>query len=395
MTPDVLAPSGRSRARAVGGGQPGLTLVELLVALAVGTLGVSALALLASGVLGAFDADAAAADQQQRARGGIVALVDDLTSAGSGFSGAVEAGPGWGVPALFPDRLRAGAWPVAAGGAVVSALAGRRSEAHARLALPVAVGSTHLDLARPRYCATAVCGFAAGDDIVVFDNHGRVALAEVRAVSGPLALDVVAPLGDAWSTGAMVSAVAATTYFVRPDTSTGLQQIARARGTGPATTLVDFVTKFEVEWRLNGDAPAVRLAPDGTEEGATEGPGPPPTGALAFGAWPAGENCVFSRTGAGAPQSRLLALGPGAVAVPVAALSDGPWCPSPAAATRWDADLIRVADIRVTLRLAVASAHLRAPVATLLGGPARRSTRLVPDLSVTATVRRGRRGQGL
>ena len=126
---------------------------------------------------------------------------------------------------------------------------------------------------------------------------------------------------------------------------------------------MDFVERFDVEWLVAGAAPAVRLAPDDTPESTTFGPMPPAPGVTEI---PRGRpgNCVFARDAAGRAVSRLARLGRGAVAVARSAFADGPWCPSPAAPTRWDADLARVVGVRLRVDLAVASALLRPPVDT-------------------------------
>lgn len=371
----------------------GLTLVELLVALAVGTLAITALALVSSGVVAAFDVDGETADQQQRARAGLATLLDDVVHAGGGFPAARELTPGWGAPAVVPDRARAGAWAIGAAPSVVTTIAGRRSAAHAALAQPAPAGSSRLTLAPPPYCATPQCGFGVGDDVLVLGADGRMALAAVVAVALPLALDVAPPLADTFQIGAPVSAVAVATYGTRADAATGLLQLTRAHGGGPATAIVDYVRGFDVDWQLEGHPPIVLVAPDGTEEIATGGPRPPPPHLPGDPAWPPGENCAFTRSAADAAEPRLGVLGTDAVAVPVATLANGPWCPSAAAATRWDADLARVAALRLTLRVAVAAAHLRSP-GTVLAGPLRSTSRLVPDLTVTTVVRRGQRGWG-
>jgi hypothetical protein len=229
---------------------------------------------------------------------------------------------------------------------------------------------------------------------VVTDAFGRFELAVVRAVSPPLVVELAAPLAASWRAGSVASVVVSHSYALRADAATGLFQLVRALGAGPASPVIDFVTRFDVRWALDGAAPSARLAPDGTVEGVTAGAVPPPPGEVGDPWWPAGETCLFARDGAGALVSRLASLGAGAVAVSLSSLADGPWCPSPSAPTRWDADLVRVAEVRVSLSVAVASAHLRLPMTPPLAGPGRRATRLVPDLTMAAAVRPGRRGGG-
>ena len=382
---------GLARLRGGATAQRGMSLVELLVALGLAGVGLSALALMSTGVLAAFDADPAAAEQQQRARATMAAIVEDLTRAGAAFVGDADVAPGWGAPAIVPDLLRAGAWPVGAAASTLGVIGGARTAAHARLASAVAPGEARLVLERPGYCSPAspTCRFAAGDDVILADVHGAFALATVRAAMPPLVIDLMAPLAQGWPAGTRVSVVEAHGYVLRADPATGLQQIARATGAGPATALVDFVERFEVEWLLSGAVPAVGESPDGTTERTTFGPVPPPAGVIGNPAWPAGENCAFARDAAGSSVSRLAPLGAGAVAVPIGRFADGPWCPSAAAPTRWDANLARVVGVRVRVELAVASAWLRGPPAAA-GDPRRPRFRQVPRLTVTTVVAPGR-----
>jgi hypothetical protein len=371
----------------------GMSVVEVLVALAVASAGLSTLALLTPPVLAAFAADPAAAELHQRGRASVVALVDEIGRAGSGFVAAAALGPGWGVPALLPDQMRSGAWAVTPRPSTLSVLAAARSAAHAALDQPVTAGETRLVLRRPGYCSalSPTCRFAPGDDVVLMDLHGRFALASVQAALPPLVLDLATPLAEGWPAGTQVSVIAAHRYALRDDPDTGLRQLTRAVGTGPASPLVDFVERFDIEWLVTTAAAVVRVAPDGTEEGTTFGPAPPRAGQLGDVAWPAGENCAFARDALGGATERSAAPPTGAAGIPLAAFGDGPWCPSPSAPTRWDADLTRVVAVRVRLELAVASAVLRPPMATL-AGPLVAQRRQVPSLRLTAVVAPGRAG---
>ncbi len=370
--------------------ETGTSLVELLVAVALLGLALATVAMLATAVLAGFEADPAAADEQQRARSGANALIDDIQQAGSGFVQAADDGPGGGLLALAPDAVTAGGWPVRATPNTLTTLAGRRSAAHARLRAPAATGDVWLRLDRPAFCSavSVTCGFAAGDDLLIFDRHGRFAVATIAQVAPPLDLELVSPLAEGWRTGAAVSAIVTHTYATRADPATGLLQLVRRLGAGPANPVIDFVTRFEVEWQVTGVAPFVRVAPDGTFEDATAGPRPPAAAALADPAWPPGENCAFARDGAGTPVWRG---GTSTGTASLADFSDGPWCPAATASSRWDVDLARVSRVTVRLSVAVASARLRPPVSVLARPP---GGRVVPDLTLEADVIPGRRNGG-
>ena len=88
----------RPRASALLIDSAGLTLAELLVALAVASPGLAALAALSSALLAAFDADPAAAEQQQRARATLAVLADDLARVGAGVALAAATPPGITTP---------------------------------------------------------------------------------------------------------------------------------------------------------------------------------------------------------------------------------------------------------------------------------------------------------
>lgn len=392
MTPIVRATVSGARNGRSASNAAGATFVELLVALAVFGGGLAMTAVAASFVLGVFEAEPAAADEQQRARAGLQVLIDDVARAGSGFYLDADGGPGVALPALVPDAVTLRTWAAAARPHTLTTLRARRETPQAELALAAPAGASTLVLQRPPACAPpTLCGFESGDDLLLAGPHGRTEIAQVRAVRPPLDLDLTAPLGSDWAAGAMVAAIVPHTYQRRADPATGLFQLVRSRGSGPATPVVDFVTRFDVEWWGSAASPTVRLAPDGTEDHASAGPLPPAPGVVGDGRWPAGENCAFGRDAAGLAVWRGRVLG-AATAAPLAALGDGPWCPSPAAPTRWDADLVQVAEVKIVLGVAVASTLLRPPSG--LGLSRGLVARPVPDLVLQTTVRPGRYAGG-
>jgi hypothetical protein len=81
--------------------------------------------------------------------------------------------------------------------------------------------------------------------------------------------------------------------------------------------------------------------------------------------------------------SRLPPLTAGTALTPLASaqLQDGPWCPDETSANRWDADLLRIRRIGVTIRVEAALAALRGPAGVLFAnaGSARTALRWAPD----------------
>jgi hypothetical protein len=71
-----------------------------------------------------------------------------------------------------------------------------------------------------------------------------------------------------------------------------------------------------------------------------------------------------------------------------ARLTDGPFCPDASIANRFDADLLRVRKVRVTLRVQVGMKSLRGPTGTffLRGGTASGGERFIPDQEISFEV---------
>ncbi|MDP1568886.1 MAG: prepilin-type N-terminal cleavage/methylation domain-containing protein [Vicinamibacterales bacterium] len=374
----------------------GFTAIELLISMAIMlVVGASALALVAP-LRALFDAASATADLSQRLRAGAAVLSRDLASAGSGLVAVDEHG-GFGslLPAVLPDTLPAvggSAAPVAFRPSTLTMLSVPPSAAQATLAAGVTGLVDPLMLSPTPFCAGALaaCGFSAGTPLVVFDEMGAWDLVTVSSVNDAVrgVWHVATPRTQPYPAGAIVARIARRTYAVREDAATGALSLTRDEGGGAAQTMIDFVAGFEVELLGTPQPPLVRAVDDEGWSWTTYGPPPPPIGHGA-GAWPDGENCVFARSAEAAPVPRLATLGAGHALVPLAEaeLTDGPWCPDALAARRYDADLLRVRQAVITLRVQVASTMLRGPAGALFarGGTGRSRVR-VPDREVRFAV---------
>ena len=92
----------------------------------------------------------------------------------------------------------------------------------------------------------------------------------------------------------------------------------------------------------------------------------------------------------GAQVPRLPPLAADAALVPLTAaqFADGPWCPDETNANRWDADLLRIRRVGVTIRVEAALAALRGPAGVLFTnrGSSRTPNRWVPDQEIRFQV---------
>jgi hypothetical protein len=109
--------------------------------------------------------------------------------------------------------------------------------------------------------------------------------------------------------------------------------------------------------------------------------------------WGTGENCLFMvSNGAHVARTEMATpLGPvngPLVKLTPSMLTDGPWCPDGTIANRFDADLLRIKKVRVTLRVQVGAKSLRGPTGTffLRGGTASGGERYIPDQEISFEV---------
>jgi hypothetical protein len=155
--------------------------------------------------------------------------------------------------------------------------------------------------------------------------------------------------------------------------------------------VVDHVVGLAFDYYGDPNPPALKKpVTDPTGPWTTYGPKPPALGAKST-AYPAGENCTFTIDGTGLQIPRLTILGggnPTLVKLTPAQLMDGPWCPDETNPNRWDADLLRIRTVAVTLRVETAARALRGPAGLLFtnGGTARGGNRWVPDQEVRFKV---------
>jgi hypothetical protein len=178
-------------------------------------------------------------------------------------------------------------------------------------------------------------------------------------------------LSKQYLAGAQVAQVVQRTFYWDDDPNA--LRLMNYDGDQRDEALVDNVVELEFEYFGEPRPPIFTITPAG-DRVTNYGPKPPLlTETYGMGYAP-GENCIFMvDPGSGTQVARpeMMDLAPGSqqlVRLTPAMLTDGPWCPTAAFPTRFDADLFRVRKIGVRLRVQVASAELRGPAALLLGG---------------------------
>lgn len=368
----------------------GFSLVELLIASGL-TIGLAAVAFSALGSSqSAFALQTERADLQQRLRVVVETLAREIEGAGAGPSTGRYHGPLTRVfAAALPYRLGAAPAP---GNDILTLVTVPPTHAQSTLAVPFGgAGGTVQVQMDPGCPATPVpCGFAPGMTVATFDGTGAFDVFTVRSVAGSvLALDSAGPSsGRVYPAGSGIAEVQIRTFWRRTEPD-GSGQLVRETGIGGAAVpVVDHVVRLSFEYFGDPRPPVFRSAPAPGESSTTYGPIPPPPGEQTS-AYPPGENCVFGNSATGAPRLPVLAADAGAlVRLSGTELSDGPWCPDAFHPLRFDADLLRVRRIGVTVRVESADAAFRGPAGLLFtrSGTSREAARLLPDGEVQVSV---------
>jgi hypothetical protein len=256
--------------------------------------------------------------------------------------------------------------------------------------------------------ADPLCGFhpasTGADDAtqaVIYDGTGAFDEFVVTAVDesgGRLEFQHLqqGTFSQAYRVPSRISEVKSRSYFLKSDTN----QLMQDDGLGTTIPVLDNVVGLTFEY-YGDPLPPLFVASSAPDLSTSYGPAPPGLDtAVSIPGWPRGENCVWAieETARGrAYTSRLVAMGVGASAlVPLTAgsLTDGPWCPDASNSNRYDADLLRIRKIRVTVRVQTGNRAMRGAGSLAIGpdalftngGTARSVSNTVPDQAIRFDV---------
>jgi hypothetical protein len=382
--------------------ESGFSLTELLLAALITLIVVGAAFSLAAPAQRMFQTQPEASDMQQRLRVAVDTLRRDLLMAGAGtYAGPAGGALDYLIAPVMPYRAFGDAPDQARGvffrNDSISFLYVPSTPSQTVLADALAEGALEPRIELPLNCPVAtsreLCGFSEDERVLLVDEQGNWDLYSVDYVAaGVMSLQHRGdPSRTRYERGTTLSEARAATYFLKSDESTGTFQLMRHDGWATELPVVDEVVGLAFRYFGSAAPPRLTGAALDSEPApwTTYGPAPPPM-ALSRGPWPPGENCVFTVVD-GMQVPRLATLAPESatlVELVPSMLTDGPWCPHLLSPNRFDADLLRVRRIRVSLRVQSALASLRGPAGTLFarGGTARAGDRYVPDLTVQFDV---------
>lgn len=399
-------------------GQAGFTLLEMLITTALILTITGGIFTLLNPSYGTFQAQPEVSDMQQRLRVAADALQKDLVMAGAGTYSGFMVGTldNYFAPILPhkvgtinpdpPGTFSANALCQETCAAAVTIMYVPSTTAQTTIRNDMPTPSAELKVERQSGCPVGddLCGFEEGMRVLIFDPSGAYDIFTITNVQDE-ALHLQHrddKFTQAYKTGAWITAIESHTYYFNQNVATDTFELRHYDGYQTDLPVVDNVVDFRVEFFGDPLPPQlVRPVTDPVGPWTTYGPKPPALGQdNADDPWGAGENCVFyvdPGSGLQVARPQIQTLGTaldGPVQLTRAMLTDGPWCPSAQSVNgedmpnRFDADLLRIRQLRVTLRVQVANEVLRGPAGTLFRNAGRSSggQRFVPDQEIRFDV---------
>ena len=353
----------RNRALAA---QAGYSLVELLVSTAIMLTVTGAIFSLMNPAQGSAQTQPEVADMQQRMRVGNESLFKELVMAGAGpYQGAVTGSLVNFFAPILPRRIGAinpDPATVFKGDTItLSYIPNTYSQTTITSAMPNV--SAELKVSNQPNCPADsgnLCGFKQGMDVIIFDTSGNFDLftiTEVQDAAGHLQ-HRGQDMSIAYSIGASVTQIVSNTFYLNRET----HKLMRYNLNADETPLVDDVVDLKFEYFGDPNPPTA----------------PKPTPGVA--------NCLYDAAG-NYRNLPVLTADDGSLATLTATmLTDGPMCGG--GTNQFDADLLRIRKVRVTMRIQAANASLRGtdPQLFLVPGMAKGGERYVPDYRLSFEV---------
>jgi prepilin-type N-terminal cleavage/methylation domain-containing protein len=343
----------------------GFTLIESLVALSLVVLTTGAVFSLVNPGTTSSRTQPEAVDMQQRARVASDLLFRDLFMAGAGTYTGPAGGPltNYFAP-IIPrrmGRLSPDAHTVARADAITIAyVPGTSSQTTTRETLPVNAADLAVENLANCPQGQELCGLGVDARVLIHDDRGHFdffTIAEVRNDAGRI------DHRNRWFShpydrGAVVSQAESHTYYFDRVS----RQLRHYDGYQTDVPVVDNVVGLQFEYFGEPSPPVA----------------PKPAVGVA--------NCLYDEAGSHVGGFAALPATGGSLApLPLSMLNDGPWCGE--SHSRFDADLLRVRKVRVTLRVQASQAGFRGTGADFVeGGFNRSGPRNLADYTVQFEV---------
>jgi hypothetical protein len=345
--------------------ESGYTLTELLISTAIMLTVTGAIFGLMGPAQGTSQAQPEVADMQQRLRVATDVLFKELVMSGAGpYQGNVTGSLVNFFAPILPRRIgRVNPDPADTFKSDTITLSYiPNSYSQTTINAPMPNVSAELKVNNQRNCpvnAGNLCGFEEQMDVIIFDESGNFdffTITEVQDAAGHLQ-HRGQRFSKTYDPGASVSEIVSNTFYLDRTTN----QLMRYNGGNSDLPVVDNVVDLNFQYYGDPVPPAKPDTPVGTA------------------------NCLYDASHN--PVLPVLTATQGSLALLTPAmLTDGPMCGG--GDNQFDADLLRVRKVRVTLRMQAASAALRGSSPTLFRNPGTALTgeKMVPDYEVSFDV---------
>lgn len=348
--------------------QAGYTITELLVSTAIMITVTGAIFGLMHPSQGTAQSQPEVADLQQRMRVGSDTLFKELVMTGAGpyqgattgslinffapilprRTGRLTADPTRGPNSFKPDAITLSYIP--------------NSYSQTTISNPMPPQAAELKVFDQPNCPKGreLCGFEIGMQVIIFDTAGNFdtfVITNVQDSAGHLQ-HRQQDLNYPYATGAQVTQIVSNTYYLDRTTN----QLMRYNGADDDLPMVDNVVDLRFDYFGDPNPPRAPKPPLGTA------------------------NCLYDAAGNYIGPGTLTASDGSLAPLPAAILTDGPYCGS--GVNEFDADLLRVRKVRVSLRMQATLPALRGTDTNLFmkPGSARGGERTVPDYRVSFEV---------
>ena len=376
--------------------EQGFSLIEVMVAMTVMLAVTASVFTLMNPAQGSFSTQPEVSDMQQRLRVAADSLYKDLVMAGNGaYQGSMSGSLMYMFAPVMPFRQ---------GSRNDDPPGTFRSDTITLVYVPPTFAQTSLSTKSPSLnsveigvlpengCPTGkdLCGFTTGMTVLMYDDSGNFDLFTITNVQDNALhlqhnMDKLSYTGYAELKTKLVQANFFE-YYLKTDNVNGVYQLMFYDGSGaPDVPIADNVVGLNFDYYGDPQPPTIKSG-NGTTWATTYGPAPKLTAVAPFAV---NENCVFDAGPTPTPKLPTLGAANGAlVQLTAAQLTDGPWCPNNTSVNRYDADLLRIRKIVVTLRVQAAAAALRGPASTLFShaGTSSGGNKWVPDQEIKFSV---------
>ena len=346
----------------------GYTITELLVSTGIMITVTGAIFGLMNPAQGSAQAQPEVADMQQRMRVASDTLFKELVMTGAGpYQGATTGSLINFFAPILPRRTgRIGADPTQGPGSF-------KSDAITLSYIPNSYSQTTISTPMPTVAAELkvfdqpncpkgreLCGFEIGMQVIIFDTSGNFdtfVITNVQDSAGHLQ-HRQQDLNYPYTPGAQVTQIVSNTYYLNRTTN----QFMRYNGADEDLPIADNVVDLRFDY--SGD-PNPPLFPK------------PPLGIA---------NCLYDSGGSYIGPAALTPDDGSLATLPAAILTDGPYCGS--GANAFDADLLRIRKVRVSLRIQASLATMRGsdPALFMQPGSASGGERTVSDYRTSFEV---------